>query len=129
MAARILVVDDEPHMQDLIRQNFRREIRNGVYDFDFALSGEAALEVLADDMPPTVVMVLSDINMPGMSGIQLLAKIRENWPGIAVFMITAYGNRATEVEARALGAHCFLAKPIDFGCLRDNLGAAIAGEP
>ena len=125
MTARILVVDDEPDMQELIRQNFRREIRKGVYRFDFALSGEAALETLEGQTPPRVVLVLSDINMPGMSGIELLAQIRHAWPDVDVFMITAYGDSATEVKARDLGAARFLTKPVDFARLKDDLSAAV----
>ena len=121
MTERILMVDDEPDAQELFRQNFRREIRNGVYTFDFALSGEAALELLTGGTPPKVVMVLSDINMPGMSGIELLAEIRKNWPEVGVFMITAYGDGATESRARDLGAIRFLTKPIDFAVLKDDL--------
>lgn len=129
MTARILVVDDEPDMQDLFRQNFRREIRTGIYRFDFALSGEAALEVLKGQTPPRVVLVLSDINMPGMSGIELLAEIRRTWPEVEVFMITAYGDKATQAKARELGAGRFLAKPVDFAQLRDDLGVAVESGP
>jgi len=121
MTARILMVDDEPDAQELFRQNFRREIRKGVYIFDFALSGEAALEVLKGQEPPEVVLVLSDINMPGMTGIELLAEIRKVWPEVGVFMITAYGDKATEAKARGLGAHRFLTKPVDFGQLKQDL--------
>ncbi len=127
MTARILMVDDEPDAQDLFRQNFRREIRKGVYSFDFALSGEAALGVLESGEPPKVVLVLSDINMPGMSGIELLAEIRETWPELGVFMITAYGDNATEARARDLGAERFLTKPVDFGRLKDDLSRSLEG--
>ena len=129
MTARILVVDDEPDMQDLFRQNFRREIRKGQYRFDFARSGEAALEMLEGQTPPKVVLVLSDINMPGMSGIELLAEIRHAWPDVDVFMITAYGDAATEQRARELGAARFLTKPVDFQGLRDDLSAAVGSVP
>ena len=125
MTARILMVDDEPDAQELFRQNFRREIRKGVYSFDFALSGEAALEVLKHDEPPKVVLVLSDINMPGMSGIDLLAEIRKTWSDVGVFMITAYGDNATEAKARDLGAERFLTKPVDFGRLKQDLSRTI----
>lgn len=125
MTARILVVDDEPDMQDLVRQNFRREIRKGLYRFDFALSGEVALRMLEGQTPPRVVLVLSDINMPGMSGIELLAQIRHAWPDVDVFMITAYGDAATEMRARDLGAARFLTKPVDFQQLREDLRAAV----
>ena len=129
MTARILVVDDEPDMQELFRQNFRREIRKGVYWFDFALSGEAALAVLKGQQPPKVGLVLSDINMPGMSGIELLAEVRETWPEVDVFMITAYGDSATKAKAHDLGAARFLTKPVDFGHLREKLGAALESKP
>jgi CheY-like chemotaxis protein len=125
MTARILMVDDEPDAQDLFRQNFRREIRKGVYAFDFALSGEAALELLKGQAPPEVVLVLSDINMPGMSGIELLEEIRKAWPEVGVFMITAYGDNATEVKARDLGAEQFLTKPVNFGRLKADLTRCI----
>ena len=127
MTARILMVDDEPDAQDLFRQNFRREIRKGVYAFDFALSGEAALDVLKEQTPPGVGLVLSDINMPGMSGIELLSEIRETWPEVGVFMITAYGDTATEARARDLGAERFLTKPVDFTALKEDLSRAIEG--
>ena len=125
MTARILMVDDEPDAQELFRQNFRREIRNGVYSFDFAQSGEAALNVLRGQTPPEVVLVLSDINMPGMTGIELLAEIRKMWPKVSVFMITAYGDNATEAKARDLGAARFVTKPVDFGRLKDDLARAL----
>ena len=128
MTARILMVDDEPDAQELFRQNFRREIRKGVYAFDFAMSGEDALEVLKGQQPPEVVLVLSDINMPGMSGIDLLARIRDCWPDVGVFMITAYGDNATEAKARGLGAERFLTKPVDFGQLKEDLARAVGGS-
>ena len=128
MTARILMVDDEPDAQELFRQHFRREVRKGVYSFDFALSGETALELLAGDTPPKVVLVLSDINMPGMSGIELLAEIRKSWPEVGVFMITAYGDKATEERARDLGAHQFLTKPVDFVRLKRDLAQMIAAD-
>ena len=125
MTERILMVDDEPDAQELFRQNFRSEIRKGIYRFDFALSGEAALELLQGRTPPRVVLVLSDINMPGMSGIELLAEIRETWPEVGVFMITAYGDNDTETRARELGAVRFLTKPVDFEALKDDLARVL----
>lgn len=117
----ILMVDDEPDAQELFRQNFRGEIRRGVYEFDFALSGEAALRRLKASPPGSVTLVLSDINMPGMSGIELLEGIRTEWPELPVMMITAYGDQATEARVRALGADRFLTKPVDFGVLKQAL--------
>lgn len=125
MTVHILMVDDEPDAQELFRQNFRREIRDGTYDFDFALSGEAALERLKGQTPPKVVMVLSDINMPGMSGIELLEEIRKTWPDVSVFMITAYGDSSTAARAHELGAACFLTKPVDFSVLKQDLARVL----
>ena len=127
MTVRILMVDDEIDAQELFRQNFRREIRSETYSFEFALSGEAALELLQGRSPPKVVLVLSDINMPGMSGIELLAEIRKAWPEVGVFMITAYGDIATEAKARELGAARFMSKPVDFDALKDDLSRILNG--
>ena len=121
MTVRILMVDDEPDAQELFRQNFRKEIRNSTYAFEFAMSGEEALNVLNGQQPPEVVMVLSDINMPGMTGLELLAEVREKWSEVSVLMVTAYGDEATETRARDLGAESFLTKPIDFERLKRDL--------
>ena len=121
MTVRILMVDDEPDAQELFRQNFRKEIRNSTYVFEFAMSGEEALNVLNGQQPPEVVMVLSDINMPGMTGLELLAEVREKWSQVSVLMVTAYGDEATETRARDLGAESFLTKPIDFERLKRDL--------
>lgn len=125
MTTHILMVDDEPDAQDLFRQNFRREIRKGVYNFDFALSGEAALTALQTGDAGPVSLVLSDINMPGMSGIDLLTEVRESWPELPVMMITAYGDTLTEARVRALGAQRFLTKPVDFGALKQVLSQIV----
>jgi CheY-like chemotaxis protein len=125
MTTRILMVDDEPDARELFRQNFRREIRKGLYAFDFAQSGEEALEVMKAATRPEVLLVLSDINMPGMSGIELLEKVREIWPDVGVFMITAYGDEATEARALGLGAERFFTKPVDFPRLKDDLARTL----
>ena len=125
MTTRVLMVDDEPDAQELFRQNFRREIRKGLYSFDFTESGEQALEILRHGTPPEILIVLSDVNMPGMSGMELLEEVREIWPDVGVFMITAYGDAATEGRAKALGASSFFAKPIDFARLKDDLARAV----
>ena len=125
--ARILVVDDEPDVEALITQKFRRQVRRGEMEFLFAHDGVHALEVLKGQTPPRVGLVLSDINMPGMSGIELLAEIRQAWPELGVFMITAYGDNATEARARDLGAERFLTKPVDFPVLKDYLSRTLEG--
>lgn len=130
MTGRILMVDDEPDAKELFRQNFRREIRKGVYLFDFACSGAEALEFLDGGNAPEVILVLSDINMPGMTGIELLNEIKARWPDIPVFMITAYADRSTEALTREIGASAFLAKPVDFDLLRSQLAGMLGqGAP
>jgi len=129
MTARILMVDDEADTEALFRQHFRREIRKDVYSFEFARSGEEALALLRSFTPPKVVLVLSDINMPGMTGIDLLGEIRTTWPQVGVFMITAYGDAATEEKARGLGARQFLSKPLDFARLKADLAEILELEP
>jgi DNA-binding NtrC family response regulator len=111
MTIRVLMVDDEPDAQELFRQNFRREIRKGIYRFDFAQSGQQALEIL--------------VNMPGMSGMELLEEVHRTWPDVGVFMITAYGDAATESRSKELGASSFFSKPVDFSRLKDDLARAV----
>jgi DNA-binding NtrC family response regulator len=118
---RILIVDDEPDAEALFRQRFRRRIRRGEYQLDFRASGAGALALLDAENPPGVALVLSDINMPGMTGIQLLEEIRKRWSDLPVCMITAYGDRATESKAHDMGASAFLSKPIDFDALEGRL--------
>lgn len=127
MSARILLVDDEPDAQELFRQNFRREIRKGVYDFEYAQSAGEALELLESAGTPNVIMVLSDINMPGMTGVELLDVLKRQWPEIPVFMITAYGDQATERTVREKGAERLFAKPVDFTALKQELMAHSTG--
>ena len=122
MTTHILMVDDESDAQDLFRQNFRREIREGSYSFDFARSGPEALEVIKAKAP---VLVLSDINMPGMSGIELLSELRTEWPELPVMMISAYGDAETEAKVRALGAARLMTKPLDFRTLKGVLGQIV----
>ena len=119
---KILVVDDEADVKSLFEQRFRKEIRNGEFDFDFALSGEEALSYLSGHRSE-VILILSDINMPGMSGIELLSKIREGYstPPPMVMMVTAYGDEENRRQAIANGADDFLTKPLDFNLLKDKL--------
>lgn len=119
---KILVVDDEADVQSLFLQRFRKEIKSGEVDFDFALSGEEALDYL-HDRHNEVVLILSDINMPGMSGIQLLGTIRKNYhhPSPVVMMVTAYGDDENYNQAMDNGADDFLTKPLDFTLLKEKL--------
>lgn len=119
---KILVVDDEQDIKTLFEQRFRREIRAGDFNFAFCFSGEEALDYLQEH-PSEAILILSDINMPGMSGLELLRRIRENAPTPPPFivMITAYGDQAKYDEAMHLGANDFLNKPLDFSTLREKL--------
>jgi CheY-like chemotaxis protein len=116
-----LVVDDEPNVADLFRQHFRREARQGTYVLHFADSGEAALERLAGEIEPQLIVILSDINMPGMDGLQLLGEIKQRSPDLPVMMITAYGDDERRRRADDLGASEFLTKPVDFDHLKAQL--------
>ncbi len=119
---QILVVDDETDVRDLFQQRFRREIRSGALSFNFAFSGEEALEFLRA-RPSEVLLILSDINMPGMSGLELLGHVKEegHMPPTTMMMITAYGDEQSRQQALSLGATDFLTKPLDFGVLRQKL--------
>lgn len=120
---KILVVDDEADIQPLFLQRFRKEIRNNEVEFSFAQSGEDALDYLKEKHSE-VVLILSDINMPGMSGLELLTHIREDFdtpPPPVVMMITAYGDEENYRQAMEKGADDFLTKPLDFNLLKEKL--------
>lgn len=119
---KILVVDDEADVQPLFLQRFRKEIKTHELEFDFALSGEEAIKYL-EEKQSEVVLILSDINMPGMSGIELLRHIREEHdiPPPVVMMITAYGDEENHRQAMQHGANDFLTKPLDFNLLKEKL--------
>jgi CheY-like chemotaxis protein len=121
MSASIIVVDDEPDIAELFRQRFRREARQGTYVMHFAASGEEALELLSGEIDPGVIVILSDINMPGMDGLQLLGEIKERFPDLPVMMVTAYGDDERRRRATELGAAEFLTKPVDFDRLKAQL--------
>jgi CheY-like chemotaxis protein len=129
MTTSILVVDDEPDAADLFRQHFRREARSGEYALHFASSGEDALTRLADGVQPKLILILSDINMPGMDGLQLLHEIRQAWPHLPVMMVTAYGDDQRRRQAAEEGAVDFLGKPVDFDYLKQRLRAFTGSEP
>ena len=121
IAITILVVDDEPDMVELFERRFRREIRKHDYVMHYADSGEAALALLGAGTDPEVMLILSDINMPGISGIELLAEAKRRWPGLPIAMITAYGDKDSYRRAMEAGASDFLTKPIDFALLKDKI--------
>jgi len=121
MSVSILVVDDEPDVALLFRQQFRREIRDGTYVMHMASSGEMALEQLSGGIEPTLIVILSDINMPGMDGLQLLQAVKQRFPAIPVMMVTAYGDDERRQRASTLGATEFITKPVDFDALKGAL--------
>jgi len=119
---QILVVDDETDVRDLFQQRFRREIRSGELSFSFAFSGEEAMTFLRAHHSE-VLIILSDINMPGMSGLELLSHVKEEFemPPTTMMMITAYGDDDSYKRAMSLGANDFLTKPVDFAMLKNKL--------
>jgi CheY-like chemotaxis protein len=117
----ILVVDDEPDVEALFRQQFRRDLRGGRFTMEFAQSAPAALQRIADAAAASLILILSDINMPGMSGLELLPKARAARPDVPIIMITAYGDAETKRKALEGGAEALLTKPIDFGLLRSEI--------
>jgi CheY-like chemotaxis protein len=121
MSVSILVVDDELDVAELFRQRFRRETRQGIYVLHYAASGPEALDRLAGEIEPTLVAVLSDINMPEMDGLQLLGEIKQRFPDLPVMMVTAYGDDERRRQAAEYGAADFLTKPVDFDQLKERL--------
>jgi CheY-like chemotaxis protein len=117
----ILVVDDEPDVETLFRQQFRRDLRAGRFVMEFAQSAAAALERIGNAAAPSLILILSDINMPGMSGLELLCKVKEIRPDLPVIMITAYGDAETKRRALERGAEALLTKPLDFATLRNEI--------
>ena len=127
MSVSILIVDDEADVADLFRQRFRREARQGTYVLHFALSGEEALDKLAGEIEPQLIVILSDINMPGMDGLALLREIKVRRPDLPVMMVTAYGDDERRRQASEWGAAEFITKPVDFDSLKAQLSQLSPG--
>jgi CheY-like chemotaxis protein len=121
MTLLVLVVDDEPDVEVLFRQQFRHDLRAGRFTMEFAQSGPAALQRITDVEADSLILILSDINMPGMSGLELLPKARGARPDVPIIMITAYGDAETKRKALEGGADALLAKPVDFVLLRNEI--------
>jgi len=121
VSVSILVVDDEPDVPELFRQRFRREARQGQYVLHFAASGEEALDQLAGEIKPQLIVILSDINMPGMDGLELLRQVKRQRPALPVMMVTAYGDDERRRRAAEYGAVEFVTKPVDFDRLKEQL--------
>ncbi len=118
---KIMVVDDERDVETLFRQQFRREVKAGHIELCYAFSGEEALKYLQANEPPDVVCILSDINMPGLTGLELLAIVKERYPNIRVSMITAYGDEQNYRTAMSRGAEHYFTKPIDFAQVKKDV--------
>jgi CheY-like chemotaxis protein len=123
----ILVVDDEPDVEMLFRQQFRRDLRSGRFVMEFAQSAPAALQCISEARNASLILILSDINMPGMTGLELLPKAKAARPDVPVIMITAYGDAETKRKAMEGGAEALLTKPIDFALLRNEIDTRVAG--
>ena len=118
---KIMIVDDEKDVEILFWQQFRKEVRDGLIDLCYAFSGEEALEYLGSQTPPDVVCILSDINMPGINGLELLKAVKEKYPQIRVSMITAYGDDYNFKTAMSTGAEHYFTKPIDFVRIKKDM--------
>ena len=125
MKLLVLVVDDEPDVEMLFRQQFRRDLRSGRFTMEFAQSGESALQRINDAADVSIILLLSDINMPGMTGLELLPKAKAARPDVPIIMITAYGDAETKRKALDAGAEALFTKPIDFGMLRNEIDTRV----
>jgi CheY-like chemotaxis protein len=121
----ILVVDDEADIEVLFRQQFRRDLRADRFTMEFAQSAPVALQCIAAVGDRSLILVLSDINMPGMTGLELLRKAKALRPDVPIVMITAYGDAETKRKALESGAEALLTKPIDFGALRSEIDTRV----
>ena len=126
MSILVLVVDDEPDVEALFRQQFRRDLRAQRFVMDFANCAADALSRIAASVGQSLILILSDINMPGMTGLEMLPKVKEMRPDVPVIMITAYGDADTRRKAIASGAAGLLTKPIDFAALREEIDSRLA---
>src|SRR5262245_10435775 len=121
----VLVVDDEPDVEMLFRQQFRHDLRAGRFIMEFARSGDKVLQRIADARDVSIILILSDINMPGMTGLEPLPKAKAARPDVPVIMITAYGDAETKRKALEGGAEALFTKPIDFGALRNEIDTRV----
>jgi CheY-like chemotaxis protein len=125
LSVLILVVDDEPDVEMLFRQQFRRDLRARRFVMEFAQSAAAALQCISDAASASLILILSDINMPGMTGLELLPKAKAVRPDVPVIMITAYGDAETKRKALEEGADALFTKPIDFTMLRTEIDTRV----
>jgi CheY-like chemotaxis protein len=125
MSVKMLVVDDEQDVEMLFNQRFRKSIRSGEITIHYAFSAEDAITYLNTLHPPDIALILSDINMPGMSGFDLLQNVKKEFPQIHVMMLSAYGDPGNQEKARTLGADDLLSKPLNFQLLEEKLSSLL----
>lgn len=122
---KFLIVDDEKDIEVLFRQKFKKELRKGILELEFAFSAQEALDILNSQPPPEVVYIFSDINMPGMTGLELLDIVHTEFPNIKVSMISAYGDSKNQEKAISSGAKEFFTKPINFEMLKNEIKSVL----
>jgi CheY-like chemotaxis protein len=125
MAPKILVVDDEHDIEMLFKLRFRKELKNKTLDFHFEFSGEAALQFIEKTSPMDILLILSDINMPGMNGLEMVQRIKEHYPDLKIIMVTAYGDDSNYNDAKKRGVDDFITKPVDFEQLKSSMSKYI----
>jgi len=128
MKINLLLVDDDPDAFETFRQTFQKELQQGDYDIRFAPSGTEALQVLHEYGPEHPLVLLSDINTPGMTGLELLAEVKRRWPHLEVIMVTGSEDEENRRRAREAGASDVVTKPVDFRHLKDRLKTFVAGD-
>ena len=126
MSVLVLVVDDEPDFTELFRQQFRRDLRKGRFQMVFAHSAPDALARVESSLEASLILILSDIKMPGMTGLEMLPKVKALRPKVPAIMIAAYGDLETKRRALEVGVDRLLTKPIDFSLLRQAIDARLA---
>ncbi len=117
--AKVLLVDDEPDIELLATQKFRKQIASGMFELLFAQNGREALDMIKQD--PEIAVVVSDVNMPEMDGLTLLDKLKEINPSVKTIVVTAYGDTKTLQAAMNKGAVDFETKPINFNTLGESI--------
>jgi len=118
---RLMIVDDESDVQYLFEQRFRKEIKSGEMQIQFVLNGRSALDFIEALDNHTDYLILTDINMPEMNGMELLREIKSRYPKLKVIIITAYGDEQNLVAAKKLGADDYFTKPLEFSVLKAKL--------
>lgn len=118
---KIIIVDDEKSVQFLYDKVFKKEVESDIYKIIFCISGEEALKVINSEEKDEIKLIISDINMPGISGFELLQEVRKVLPLIPIFMSSAYTDTERQSLAKELGANDYITKPVDFISLKEKI--------